>query len=442
MTIDVAILGGGISGLSLAFFLEEKYPSISITLFEPQERLGGWIDTIRLPSGQLYETGPRALRLRGKSAIATEKLVTALNLSQELIKASPLSNSRYVILDKKPQKLPCGFLDLFTTRIGRELTKCTLLEPFRKKGSADDESVASFFARRAPSPLVELLANALVSGIWGGHPEKLSINHTFPELKEFEMNAGSCLLGGIASCFRKKEKARLNGIYSFREGLTQFVTTLAHRLRAKIHLSTKVHSITRTEHSVILKTSQGDFSARKVVCALPEKDLLSLAPELLLEKGLFPHASFATAVMGWKADLLQNKGFGILAPSTEDPIVLGIVFDSSVFPEQNTHMNTRLTVIMGGVRAPDAIEKDDKELLSIAEERVRAWTGIQEKPDEYALLRARESIAEPPVGAFPPQPFIASSDKSIFAIGPSIGGVSMNQCICSAHELVGKESFL
>ena len=438
MTVDVAILGGGISGLSFAYFLERKHPYLSTVLLEPQARVGGWVQTVELPSKQIYETGPRCFRLRGASAKATSELIFSLGLEKELIKASSLANARYVILDGVPQKLPMGLLDIFTTSIGRELAIKTLLEPFRKKGTSEDESVASFFARRAPSPLVQKLADALVSGIWGGDATKLSIQHAFPELKNFELQYSSCFLGGLCSLFRKKEKLSLSGMYSFKKGLSQFISSLVTSLKTPIFLSKKVTNISKTTSGYILETASGIIEAKKIVFALPEKELNTLFPQLLAEKGLCPHASFATVVMGWREDLLQNKGFGMLAPSSEDPNVLGIVFDSSVFPEQNTKMKTRFTVIMGGARAPLDVDKDDGTLFTTAFSRVRAWTKTTSFPEEWSIIRAKDAIAQPPVGAPLTKMYLASQDNTLFAIGPSIGGVSMNQCILSAQELVNR----
>ena len=184
-----------------------------------------------------------------------------------------------------------------------------------------------------------------------------------------------------------------------------------------------------------LETSQGTILANKVVLALPAHAIVRLMPSLLHPQHPYPHASFATAVMGWKEDLLERRGYGILAPPSEDAKTLGIVFDSCVFPEQNRPMKTRLTVIMGGVRWPAVASETDEALSEQAKRSVQAWTGIQEQPDEYAILRANHSIPQPPPHSPPPVPFVASSCRRLFAISSSLGGISVNHCTTSAKAL-------
>ena len=431
---DVVIIGGGISGLSAAYFLERHHPNLSALLIEASPRLGGWVQTITLPSGQQYEAGPRSLRLRGEYALATVDLITSLGLEQDVLKASPAASSRYVILNGRPVALPEGFLDLIRTPVGRELAKKMFLEPFQKRGTVDDESVASFFSRRAPSPIVNKLANALVSGIWGGEASRLSIYNTFPDLKEADVRYGSCLIGGIASLFQKKERPKIRGMCSFSKGIEQLAKAMSAQLRMPILTDTTVQTIDLTSSSIELHFSQGTVRANKVILALPEPAIRQLLPSFFGNEQAVPHASFATVVMGWKEDGLPRKGFGILAPSSEEAHVLGIVFDSCVFPEQNTHMKTRLTAILGGTRWPAVNHQSDETLFQIASSAVASWTGMTAPCAEYSVIRSPSAIPQHPVGSRRLAPYRLSSCGRVCAIAPSIGGVSVNQCITAGSK--------
>lgn len=432
---DVAIVGGGISGLSAAYFLQRCHPHLSTILIESRPRLGGWIQTITLPSGQTYEAGPRCLRLRGEAALATADLITSLHLEHEVIKASRDASSRYVILNGTPEILPKGPLDLFFSPIGRELAIKTMLEPFQGKGSADDESVASFFARRAPSPLVNRLANALTSGIWGGEASELSIYNTFPELKEDDLRYGSCLIGRCASIFQKKAKASIRGMCTFAGGLQRLVDAIAGALRMPVLIEHTIGSMDLSASPIALMSDKGStIYAKKVLLALPEPSIRQLIPSFFGSVQPTPHASFVTVVMGWKEASLPRTGFGILAPSSEDPHVLGIVLDSCVFPQQNTHMKTRMTVILGGARWNDGILQSDETVLSIASSRVAAWTGVNTPCAEYRIIRSASAIPQPAVGSHRPAPYVLSSCGRIYALPSSIGGVSVNQCITSGYK--------
>ena len=434
MTYDVAILGGGISGLCAAYALEQKNPALSMVLVEEKPRLGGWVQTAVLPSGQRYEAGPRSLLLRGEGAIAAADLIHSLGLEEEVLLEDRQAAFRYVIINGTPVRLPTGLFDMVRTPIGRELAKKIAAEPFQQRGTTEDESVASFFTRRAPSHLVDKLADALVSGIWGGDPARLSICRTFPELKEAESAHGSCLVGGLASMFRKKKRPRIKGLCSFKNGLETLVTAIQSRLRTPVVLGSSVQSINLFSDPIFIGTSTGSIRAKKVIVALPEPFGRRLVPPLYGTTPSVPHASFATIVMGWNADCLERRGFGMLAPSSEDPYVLGVVLDSCVFPEQNTHMPTRMTVILGGTRWPSAADQPDEVLMKIASSRVASWTGLGRPCTEYAIFRSSSAIPQPIVGSRPLCPYLASSCRRLFAIGPAVGGVSVKQCIASAYR--------
>ena len=118
---DVAIIGGGISGLSAAYFLQQYHPDVSAIIIEASPRVGGWVQTIKLPSGQQYEAGPRSILIRGEEGIATSDLISSLGLENEVLMATKESSTRYVVLGQKPVPLPAGFLDPFDDARGQPL---------------------------------------------------------------------------------------------------------------------------------------------------------------------------------------------------------------------------------------------------------------------------------------------------------------------------------
>ena len=438
MIYDVVILGGGISGLTAAYALERRFKNLSALLIEEKPRLGGWMQTITLPSGQQYEAGPRSLLLRGEDALAADDLIRSVGLEGEVLFAHRKAASRYVIINGVPTRLPTGFLDMVRTPVGRELARKIAAEPFQHRCLADDESVASFFARRAPSSLVDKLADALVSGIWGGDSTQLSICRTFPELRTAEHTYGSCLVGGLASLFRKKKRPQIRGLCSFKNGLESLVTAVRSQLRMPVLTGTSALSINPSSDPIVVMTSAGPIRTRKVIIALSELSGRRLVPSLYGVPAPIPHASLATVVMGWKTDCLERRGFGMLAPSTEDPYVLGVVLDSCIFPEQNTHMPTRMTVILGGARWPSVAEQSDEMLLRIAASRVASWTGVGRPCTESAVLRSVLAMPQPVVGSRPLRPYLASPCQKLFAIGPAVGGVAVKHCIASGYRVAAE----
>ncbi len=62
---DVAILGGGITGLACAYYITKELPNVNVTIYEASDRLGGWLSSKRVPvkdGNVLFEAGPRTLR--------------------------------------------------------------------------------------------------------------------------------------------------------------------------------------------------------------------------------------------------------------------------------------------------------------------------------------------------------------------------------------------
>lgn len=431
---DVVIIGGGISGLSCAFFLRHYIPDISLSLLEKSDRLGGSIHTFSLPSGQMYESGPRTLRFYGESSLPTLHLLSMLSLQEELIPASKAAKNRYIILNKKMTPLPHSLYSSLTSPIGRHLIKKTLLEPFHRKGDDADESVSSFFSRRAPSPIVEKLVDALCSGIWGGDPQQLSIYGTLYKLKQFELSHGSVVAGGISSLFSKKNRPKIQGIYALKNGLSSLISCLENRLKDYIHMKDGAAEISKENSTWTITTTSGKkIQTKRIILAMPHDVMRKLYPSLFIFP--VPQASFATVVAGYKKPFSSPQGYGVLAPSTEDPHVLGIIFDSFVFPQQTIAMPSRFSIILGGSRFPSVLEKTDDEIIEKAQEALYSYTGISDAMDECAVVRSAHAIPHPPVGGSLLKPFLSSQCNKIHAIGPSIGGVSVSNCIASAHAL-------
>jgi protoporphyrinogen oxidase len=102
-------------------------------------------------------------------------------------------------------------------------------------------------------------------------------------------------------------------------------------------------------------------------------------------------------------------------------------------------MKTRMTVIIGGARWPEGVRQSDDTLFQIAASRVAAWAGVDVPCSEHRIIRSVDAIPQPSVGHRRLSPYRLSSCKRICAIGPSIGGVSVKQCINSGYAAATAE---
>eukprot|EP00947_MAST-08B_sp_MAST-8B-sp1_P001594 g1594.t1 len=193
------IVGGGISGLSVAWFLRRLVgPAPQITVIEASHRVGGWVESVRHEQGFLFERGPRGFRPSGNGAAALE-LAESAGLADEAVASSSDSAMRYLWKDGQLQKLPNGPLEALQSPLTSGLAK----EAWRERSvlpSLDaDESIRSFMSRRFSDATADTLVDGMVSGIYAGDISKLSAASCSPfnMLRELEQEHGSVVTGMV-----------------------------------------------------------------------------------------------------------------------------------------------------------------------------------------------------------------------------------------------------
>src|SRR5712664_11065 len=179
----IAIVGGGISGLSAAYTIEKKRQSgtpVQYVLFESSPRLGGVLATDRV-DGCLVEAGP--------DSFLTEKpwgadLCSKIGLSDQLIGSNDSERKTYIVAKGKLVEMPDGLMFMVPTKILPTVlsplfslkTKLRMAkELFHPRNWGPDESVASFIERHYGAEMVDRLADPLLSGIYGGEAANLSL---------------------------------------------------------------------------------------------------------------------------------------------------------------------------------------------------------------------------------------------------------------------------
>ena len=235
----VAILGGGIAGLTAAFELEQQ--GIEFELFEASDHVGGKIRSERI-DGFIVEHGPNSLQ---SSSPLLQRVIQTCGLEEHQIFAHEAAKKRYVVRNSIPTALPSSPPDLLSSGYFSWSTKLRLArEPFIAKYEGNnEESVAQFIRRRLGQHVLDYAVDPFVTGIFAGNPESLSLRHAFPALFEMEQQEGSLLRGLLA---RKKESNGSSGrhIFSFREGVQMLPDAIANRFKDHIHTRKTVTSIT------------------------------------------------------------------------------------------------------------------------------------------------------------------------------------------------------
>ncbi|KAJ3330679.1 oxygen-dependent protoporphyrinogen oxidase [Blyttiomyces sp. JEL0837] len=472
---QTVILGGGISGLSTAWFLAKTLPDSSkITVLESASRFGGWIQTER-ENGHLLELGPRTLRPVGHNATVTMDMIHQLGISDRAImvsKESPAAKNRFIYYKGQLNAMPTSLTSFLLSKSPalRGILLGMMTEPFVKRAQARDESIHSFVSRRFGRPVAENLLSALVHGIYAGNIENLSVRSTFPFLWEAEQKHGSVTRGLLtaargstasgrvppissdeASAFIKA--AKRSSIYSFKGGLQELTDAIVTDLQRKHKNVSLIKEAIVTEvgydrGSGKMNVMAGGkyFTARHVVSALPAGRLSPLIHDNELQHLLGQIKSVDVAVVNlvYEGHVLPVDGFGFLVPSSEPSDILGVVFDSCALPEQDSPSmkSTRLTVMMGGhmfqKKFGDPTKVSHQHLLNVAMAGVKKGLGIEGKPLLSKVTVQKECIPQYTVGHQEllkkiHDSLLRHTDGRLAVVGASYLGVSVNDCVGNAR---------
>uniref|UniRef100_A0A8C1MF48 Protoporphyrinogen oxidase n=1 Tax=Cyprinus carpio TaxID=7962 RepID=A0A8C1MF48_CYPCA len=361
----VAVLGGGIGGLSACHHLS-KSPNVSkIVLLERSGRCGGWLSSIRRDDGAVFEQGPRGVRPAGAVGRNTLNMVSELGLESEILpvtKDHVASKNRFLYVKGQLHKMPSGPGGVVRTipPFSRPIIQSVLKEILIRKGTEEDESVHAFVSRRLGSELANIAIDSLCRGVFAGDSRQLSVRSCFPLLYEAERSRGSIVLGmlmgsgKIPSDLAKRASTESWTQWSLKRGMQAFPEaledTLKRRERVELHHHAKVKSLNMNSGGWEIKLDDGvSLKADHVISTLPASELASVLPPaaqpLLEELRAIALVTVAVVNLEYEGFILPVTGFGHLVPSSEDPGLLGVVYDSVPFPQHNRSggLTTRLT---------------------------------------------------------------------------------------------------
>ncbi len=442
------IVGGGLTGLTVAFRLKQLAPDVSIAVLEPRERCGGNIGTEE-HGGFRIEHGPNGFLDRTP---AVPDLVRDLGLSDRLVAASDGSRkNRYVFVGGKLRKLPRGPLGLLTTPLLSLRGKWKLLtEPWRKVNAPEgDESVQDFATRRAGKEAADVFADALVTGIHGGDPALLSVAATFPRLPQMEREAGSVVRGLMRASKQRKQEAKARGepppgpmrMWSFREGLQLLTDTLSKQLGAAVTCGSKVQSVTKSVSGPpwLLHGDHGKaWPADAVVLACPAYEqaaiLHDLNPTLAKEIAGIPYNRIAVVALGYRKSDCPGSvdGFGYIAPQNTRRDVLGVQWCSSIFPDRAPEGFVLWRALCGGVHRAEQVDWPDDQLAKVVHEEIKLAMGVTGEPVFRKIVRWPAAIPQYVIGHLDRVARIdtlAAQHPGLFLAGNAFRGVAMADCV-------------
>ncbi len=452
---SVVIVGGGVSGLSLAYRLHQARPSLKLTVLEKNPKVGGNIGT-RDRQGYRVERGPNGF-LDAKPH--TMELCADLGLKPQLIAASEgARKNRYVLKDGKIQALPSSLMSFIRSPLLSWRGKLSLLmEKYRKpRTDLEEESIRDFASRRAGREVADLLADALVTGIHAGDPALLSVKATFPRMVQFEKDYGSVMRGFTAAGREKRKLARAKGeqpqpqrMWSFQKGLQVLIDTLEARLAGCIQTGVTVKRLEQQGNLWrVCGEGTDSWEADAVVLTNPAyEQAIAIADcdaELAQLISEIPYTPVVVVALGFPQTAVgfQNlDGFGYIAPQNTKRDILGVQWCSSIFPDRAPAGQVLWRALCGGWNRQDILNWDNEQLTRAVVRELRETMKITGEPNFVEIIRWPKAIPQYHLGHLSRVEKIEQRQKAhkgLFLGGNSYYGVAINDCTENACKLCQK----
>ncbi|KAI9810347.1 MAG: N-acetyl-glucosamine-6-phosphate deacetylase [Pycnora praestabilis] len=493
---DIAVLGGGITGLASAFYLSKELPHARVTIYEGSSRLGGWLHTKHVDVGSgniIFEQGPRTLRPSLPNGYVTLDLVRQLKFEDRVLmtsKQSVAARNRFIYYPDHLVRVPGpgvslleNLASMFTSPLLQGIPSALAFEFMAEKrpSNLEDESVGSFISRRFSPALADNIVSAVLHGIYAGDVYKLSIKSLQPLLWEWEGKYGSITsallnypwftngklmllqdaeiwnartLGPILS--RKLKGISEASVYTFKGGLGELADKLEEHLRQCKNVTVKTDSkIAKIKYigqsegiKITTQRNQPPATHTHAISTLSSRALSSAAAPSL--PSLTNSNAVTVMVVNFyfsNPDLLPVHGFGYLIPRSvpyeQNPErALGVVFDSDATIGQDTVAGTKVTVMLGGHWWDGwSSYPDEEQGAAMAKSILARHLKITAKPDFINVGLQKECIPQYIVGHETRMKNAHRELEKEFkgrlrVAGNSYTGVGLNDCVRAARDVV------
>ncbi|WP_019414500.1 protoporphyrinogen oxidase [Paenisporosarcina sp. TG20] len=444
----VAVVGGGITGLAAAYYMQkeakEKGYALEVVLIEASHRLGGKIQTVR-KNGFIIERGPDSFLARKKSFGI---LADDLGISDQLV--SNATGQAYVLVNDELHPIPGGSVMGIPTQIAPFVTSGLFSWSGKFRAAGDfflskstingDQSLGQFFRRRFGGEVVENLIEPLLSGIYAGDIDKLSLKATFPQFYEIEQKHRSLILGMKKTTpkvpVRKPKEALFR---TFKNGLETIVDAIETQLEpGSVIKGVRVDRLEKVGDQVNLYLNNGsEMLLDGVILTTPHPTLVQLFEEHDLLTGLqdMPATSVATVAMAFpeKAVSQDKEGTGFVVSRNSDYSITACTWTHRKWPTTTPEGHVLLRGYVGRAGDESVVDLSDSEIEKVVLADLRKTTKIEGDPLFTVVTRWKEAMPQYIVGH---KERIAKAKQEVHETfpmvklaGSSLEGLGLPDCI-------------
>jgi len=431
--VDIIILGSGISGLTLGFYLEKKNKDFLV--FESCNSFGGNIST-KNKKGFICENGPNTVLINNDSV---KDLISDLKIKNDVIYPNNNNNKRFLINKGKLIKIPQSFGQFLKSNILSLSAKIRIFFEIFIKKSDKNFSVYDFFKRRFGKEFHDVLIEPFLTGIYAGNTRKMSIKFVLKKIWNLEQNYGSVILGFI----KKKSRNISPKSFNFKNGLSDLTNTIHQKIKDKIRFNSKITSISKIGNLYEITVNNNiKYRCTKLISTIPAYALSEIIFDKKLSQSLkkIYYCPIYVLHLGLEKQKIKNdiSGFGVLTKPSDNKSFLGIIFNSRIFPHLAPSDKDLITVMVGGTRQEqllktnkellfDKIVSDIKKLISYDGQIIMKHDFLWEKGiPQYGLNH--DNITNE-IKNF------ENKNKDLHIIGNYVNGISVSDCVEKAVKL-------